>query len=211
MNPLATAGRCFAFRSLHPNTPTEMTTNETAELIRITAIAKKDRSAEDKVTFAALTLKAAEEDEDDEEEAGSGVKSLTRFDAALNSRSFASANASGAESFPLRAYDFDTDTDGNPALVGGTWVNNEIVNDTYAPLKGSDGQELAAQPSYIGGKKSIKFIVVDNTTGLKYRLSSTAFEAAHKSIGKKMSFASTQMGQTVDTSTQYARATVTLL
>lgn len=142
---------------------------------------------------------------------GASLKDLTKFDAALNSRSFASANASGAESFPLRAYDFDTDTDGNPALVGGTWVNNEIVNDTYAPLKGSDGVELATQPAYIGGKKSIKFVVVDNTTGLKYRLSSTAFEAAHKSIGKKMTFAPTQMGQTVDTSTQYARATVTLL
>ena len=135
---------------------------------------------------------------------------LTSFDNALNARSYASPNATGAEPAPMRAYVFATDALGQPKLIGGTWINDAIVSDKYAALKGSDGLELAVQPDYIGREKTIKFVITDNATGNEYRLSGSAFEAAYKAIGQKMTFAAREMAQTVAEVGGYSRATVVL-
>ena len=135
---------------------------------------------------------------------------VTSYDAALNARSFASPNATGAETAPLRTYVFAVDTLGQPKLIGGTWVAGAIVSDKYAALKDSNGAELATQPDYIGREKSIKFVICDNATGNEYRLSGSAFEAAHKAAGSKMSFAAREMSQLVGEVGGYSRATVVL-
>ena len=135
---------------------------------------------------------------------------VTSYDVALNARSFASPNATGAETAPLRTYVFAVDTLGQPKLIGGTWINGAIVSDKYAPLKDANGNESAVQPSYIGNEKSVKFIIVDNSTGNEYRLSGSSFEAAHKAAGSKMSFAAREMSQLVTEVGGYPRATVTL-
>ena len=136
---------------------------------------------------------------------------LTKFDVALNSRSYASANASGAESFPMGKYSFVVEND-SPRLIGGQWKDGAIINDVYEPRKNNAGIELPAdqQPLYVGGQKSIKFVVSHNESGLEYRLSSTAFETAFKSLTKKMSFAGLEMSQKVDDSSGYSKSTVTL-
>ena len=136
---------------------------------------------------------------------------LTKFDVALNARSYASANASGAEAFPMGKYSFVVEND-SPRLIGGTWKDGAILNDVYEPRKNASGVELPTdqQPSYVGGPKSIKFVVSHNESGLEYRLSSTAFETAFKSLTKKMSFAGLEMSQKVDDSSGYSKSTVTL-
>ena len=135
---------------------------------------------------------------------------VTSYDGALNARSFASPNATGAETAPLRSYVFAVDTLGQPKLIGGTWVNGAIVSDKYAPVKDANGNESATQPEYVGREKSVKFIITDNSTGNEYRLSGSSFEAAHKAAGSKMSFAAREMSQLVTEVGGYPRATVTL-
>ena len=135
---------------------------------------------------------------------------ITSFDSALNARSYTSANATGAEPAPMRSYVFAQDSLGQPKLIGGTWIGGAIVSDKYAPLKGSDDIALAVQPAYVGKDKTIKFVICDNATGNEYRLSGSAFEAAYKAIGKKMTFAAREMSQSISEVGGYSRATVVL-
>ena len=164
--------------------------------------------------LAALALANAANDDDDDDDdttpAGTIAGPVTSYDGALNARSFASPNATGAESAPMRAYVFAQDSQGQPKLIGGTWIGGAIVSDKYQPLKDSNGAELATQPDYVGREKTIKFVITDNATGNEYRLSGSAFEAAYKAIGQKMTFAAREMSQVVAEVGGYSRATVIL-
>ena len=111
----------------------------------------------------------------------------------------------------MGVYTFVTE-DTAPRPIGGSWIAGQIVNDLYEPRKDGAGNELPAdkQPIYIGGQKSIKFVVAHNVTGLEYRLNATAFESAFKAVGELMSFAALEMSQSSDDSSNYAKAMVTL-
>ena len=165
--------------------------------------------------IATLRTRVVEEEVEEEVAAApvngaTGAGSITSFDSALNARSFASPNATGAESAPMRTYVFAVDSVGAPKLIGGTWVDGAIVSDKYQPLKGSDNVVLAVQPEYVGKDKTIKFVICDNATGNEYRLSGSAFETAYKAIGQKMTFAAREMSQVVAEVGGYSRATVVL-
>ena len=89
------------------------------------------------------------------------------------------ANGSGAEPIPMGIYTFATDSEGFPALIGGSWVDAAGVLTIEKELYDAPGQ------SYDGNPKSVKMLVVSNGNGMTYRLSAVALQNAFKATGEE--------------------------